>query len=542
MNENNDQQQPQYSPEPQPAQWQSPQQPQPSVPQPIQQQPVAPQQASPYSYYNQQPMAGLDVEQPSAGYVPSVLPIDLIPHDATPVVPTKKRKSKLLVALVIVLVVAALGTGSAYAYTVYQKPQNVLLEAASKALGAARVRTKTTVTSDLHYDADGTKLAFEKLTYEYGAERTPQLDGNAELVVKYNDTPISIKVGALATEAGAVYFRISNVQSTLEKSLPKGLTLTPKAKEYLAKIDDKWVKYSIDDLKKDDAESAKQVQCMLDTYKKHKDDKKVSQEIVAVYKANQFVVVKDNPVLKDGNYGYEMTVDDKKASAFGKALQKTSIAKEFDACGGEKGNDAEATLNDTPVIDSELKTGSDASKTVTTIWVSIWGHEIRAVDTKTTDMALLGAQKFSMNTHTDVDFKSGVTTKAPTDTMTVDEWWRNVAGAGDELMGGQISARANDTAAETLAMTVAKKAEVYNVLDGVYPKAITDFAKYPESSFVDASQVTAVLPSDTNHVAYKKCTGSIGGQVVYRTSAGGYMARTIDGENADFVAVTALCK
>lgn len=456
----------------------------------------------------------------------------------------RSKKSPLKLALLIGLPILALGLigGGAYAYTVYQKPENVLLGAVSHAIQAKKAQSVTTVTSDFAYDADGTKLSLDKLTFRVGFDRSPQYDTNAELSLKYNSKEVSLKADVLTTSDQTIYFRVVNLKDTLEKVLPSEMKLNAKASEYLAKFDGKWAKYSLEDLKKDNPESEKVAQCTLDVYKKHKDNKKSTDEIVKIYKANPFVTIDGEPKSKNGNIGYEVSIDKKKSKAFGKAMLETAIAKDFKACDKSA---AEATSTVDSSIDSvDTPSSPDDPKTVTTVWISQWGHEFRAIDTVTSNIGGMDGKKYSVTSRTEVDFGKGVATQAPSGAMTAKEWGDAAMGAFNAMTGDMyegVQSRAQDSAAQANANAVAKRAEAYNTITSSYPVSVSDFAKEPESKLDNPSIVVTTLPADTEHVAYKKCSGANGAQVVYRKSDGTYTAINLGGYGGP-TTVTALCK
>lgn len=376
--------------------------------------------------------------QPSAPLQPQETVSGSAPLSSVPIPPLsqapKKSMRKIIFLIAIPIILLGLIGGAVYAYTIYQKPENVVLDATQKALSAARLRTTTTVTSDFAYESSGTKLSFNRLTFTTGFDRAPQYDTNAELVVTYNDKTVSLKADALVVSEGAVYFRVSNLKDSLEKVLPSGTKLTATANEYLAKLDGKWAKYSLDDLKKDNPKSEKVIRCALDVYKKYKNDKKSVQEISTIYKANAFLVVGSNPVSKDGKFGYEVSVDNTKSKAFAKAVDGTAMSKEINACDSSTSSAVSDKVNssfdsiDTPV-------SADAPKTVATVWISQWGHELRAIDTKTTNITGPNDKKVTVSSHTDIDFTQGVATTVPASTTTVKDWGDAAGGVVNELMG-----------------------------------------------------------------------------------------------------------
>ena len=335
----------------------------------------------------------------------------------------KKSKKPFIIAGALVLLLGLVGGGAVLAYQVYQAPENVVLNAAVNALSASKVQVKTVVTSDFAYKDGSTSIEFQKLTFNVGAERTPKMDANAELSMKYNGTPLDLKAYVLATDDGTVYFKVDNLKTTIKTVLGSSVTISAKAESYLDAIDGKWAKYTFDDIKKENTESGDIAQCTLDVYKKHKDDKAAIQEVADLYKKNAFLVVKDSGQIKDGNVGYEISVDEAKSSAFTKSLDTTIIAKEVKAC-DKSSTDTTDTSDTTTTDTSSTTTSADGPKTVVTVWVSQWGHELRAIDSKTTDIKS-GDSSYSVTSRTDFDFKSGVTSTAPSDTMKAEDWTSN---------------------------------------------------------------------------------------------------------------------
>jgi hypothetical protein len=444
----------------------------------------------------------------------------------------------------VAFIVVGLMGGGAYAYTTYQDPENALLDAASKALGAKQVHTKTTVTSDFAYTSGGTSIKFGKLIFESGMERTPKIDENAELSITYNGKDVTLKATVLATDAGELYFRVDNAKDTLQKVLGNDLKMSAKAESYLANIDGKWAKYTLDELKKDNPDSGKTVQCTLDTYKKYKDDKKAIQELVDLYKKNQFVVVEGDPITKDGNVGYIIGTDSAKLKSYVKASADTAMTKELDACSGVKSSVKADYIREQA---APADPNADNEKTVTTAWVSQWGHELRAIDTVTSNLRGIDQKKFTVTTHTEFDFTKGVTTSAPTDTMKFKDWTDNAMKIYGEISGVDVAgleARDQNDAAKPYASVVVMKAEAYNVNIGSYPQSIADFDTLVDSRLSELypSMVVASLPQDQEHIAYKKCTTDTGAQVVYKKSNGTFVAYNVGRIGGPEQVVTSLCK
>ena len=149
----------------------------------------------------------------------------------------KKSKTGLIVALVVgALLLLGVG-GGALAYTVYQQPESVLLDAMTKLQTADKVATHTEVTSDFSYSSNGTSLTFKKLTFDMNAEASPSIDTNAEILVTFNGQDIALKASVIANEDGELYFKVENLTDTIEKTLGKMVDLPSSALAEIDKID-----------------------------------------------------------------------------------------------------------------------------------------------------------------------------------------------------------------------------------------------------------------------------------------------------------------
>ena len=333
-------------------------------------------------------------------------------------VPPKKSKKALIIGLATVLVLCLVGGGAVYAYTSYQSPENVIVNAMGNALSVRQGQTKTTVTSDYAYDAGGMSIQFKSLTFTTGTERSPEFDANADLSMVYNKTPVSLKASVMANADGVLYFKVTNIKSALKTVMGDTFTMTKEAESYLDTIDGKWAKYTLAELKQDSPEYGKVVQCSLDVYKNHKDDKAAVQQIVDVYQKNSFVVVKSTVAAKDGNVGYVVDVDSEKSKAFSKALEDTALSKELNACSPDAKSTGDSITSALP----DTTSTSDGPTTTVTVWISEWSHELRAIDVKVTGIRGNDEKSYSVTSHTDIDFTVGASMAAPTDAMPAKSW------------------------------------------------------------------------------------------------------------------------
>ena len=374
-------------------------------------------------------------EQPAAA--PVVANQTVAQPIAQPALPPQmamgQRKSKvgLIIAICAAVLVVLLAIAGATAYAFYQKPENVLLDAVSKLPLATKVSTKTTVNSNFSYEADGVNIKFKKFTFDTGAENTPKFDANAELVLEVNGKELSLKASGLVTDNGTVYFKDNIVSSIKETLSILHQKLPAQAEKHLKKIDGKWVKYSLADARKQDKKSANQLQCVIDAYKKYSKDDKAKHQISSVYKKHPFIIIDKEVKSQNGNFGYDVSVDDDKAEAFWKDFRETSFAKSVESCAPN----VSSSSSDTYKSAKKAKSKADATMTV---WVSQWSHELRGVDIKATNLKTdsRSDKNYNVSAKTVIDFSKGSQVAVPSDAISAEEWARAISQSFQSVAGG----------------------------------------------------------------------------------------------------------
>lgn len=354
-----------------------------------------------------------------------------------------QRKSKvgLIIAICAAVLVVLLAIAGATAYAFYQKPENVLLDAVSKLPLATKVSTKTTVNSNFSYEADGVNIKFKKFTFDTAAENTPKFDANAELVLEVNGKELSLKASGLVTDNGTVYFKDNIVSSIKETLSILHQKLPAQAEKHLKKIDGKWVKYSLADARKQDKKSANQLQCVIDAYKKYSKDDKAKHQISSVYKKHPFIIIDKEVKSQNGNFGYDVSVDDDKAEAFWKDFRETSFAKSVESCAPN----VSSSSSDTYKSAKKAKSKADATMTV---WVSQWSHELRGVDVKATNLKTdsRSDKNYNVSAKTVIDFSKGSQVAVPSDAISAEEWARAISQSFQSVaVGSYLSAPTADT-------------------------------------------------------------------------------------------------
>lgn len=385
-------------------------------------------------------------EQPAAA--PTAASQTMTQPMTQPVLPPQmamgQRKSKvgLIIAICAAVLVVLLAIAGATAYAFYQRPENVLLDAVSKLPLATKVSTKTTVNSNFSYEADGVNIKFKKFTFDTGAENTPKFDANAELALEVNGKELSLKASCLATDNGTVYFKVDNIVSSIKETLSiLHQKLPAQAEKHLKKIDGKWAKYSLADVRKQDKKSADQLQCVIDAYKKYSKDDKAKHQISSVYKKHPFIIIDKEVKSQNGNFGYDVSVDDDKAEAFWKDFRETSFAKSVESCAPN----VSSSSSDTYKSAKKAKSKADATMTV---WVSQWSHELRGVDVKAANLKTdsRSNKNYNVSAKTVIDFSKGSQVAVPGDAISAEEWARAISQSFQSVAGGSyLSAPTVDT-------------------------------------------------------------------------------------------------
>ncbi len=460
--------------------------------------------------------------------------------------PRKKSKKKLIILLVSLGALLLLAGGAAYAYmAVYQKPENVVLDAMSKALSAQAIQSKTVVTSDFTLGNGENAFSFSKLTLDMNTNYNPNVQTNAVLTFSIGGKTYNVAADGFVADNGDVYFRVNSVTDILNyyySRIGTGVELSDKTRQMIKGLENKWIKYSVADMKEQNPDSAKAYSCVIDAYKKNTNNNETNTQLQKAYKDHPFIDVSDKTKSRDGLTGYDVTLNKDKAKQFGEAVKQTQLYKDAKACDPDADPDS-VSENIAPVTED-----GDTGKTSYTVWVDSWSHTLRQVEVVNTSKPSGADKEFTTKVLTELAYDSSVSFTTPKADMTAKELQEKLTKLSEQLSADaenvpsgtdSIRNRAKKTGSIVRANLVTKKAEAYYAINGDYPKTIADFAKEAESELNDEVIVVNTLPSDTGSLAYKYC-GSGSAQVVYKDSTTNkYVSQGLGrGPNGE---VTALC-
>lgn len=324
-------------------------------------------------------------------------------------VPVPKPKKKWLPwAIAGGTAAVVVGGMSAYYFLVYQNPTQVLYDAYLRLQSAKVVQMNGVV--EINKESNG--VTFKSVEYKTNSNSGPNVSMDITAKLRANNKDISVGGKGMYTQDGTMYFQLNGLADAykeLSKDSAGQTYLTDQQIEGIKKLQDQWVKVTIDDIKKASQEAGTMYQCVLDAYKKHKDDD--SKPMQDMYRANPFISVKEKVGTKDGNVGIKLNFDAEKYKAYTKAAEDTAMYKDLMACSKSK-----TTSSDTSTKNIEEIT----DKTSVTAWVSEWSHELRSVDYSSSFGS--GKDKVDLKGSVAVAYDKNNTVSAPSSTISIDEF------------------------------------------------------------------------------------------------------------------------
>lgn len=343
----------------------------------------------------------------------------------------KKSGTKLPFVLAGVLVGALLISGGAFAaYKSYQSPEKVLSDAVMKAIHADAMQFKASVASTAKMTTSGQTVALKSLTFDSKSAHDPKADANAKAVIAINGNDYEFAASGVMNDNGDLYFKIVKAVDTLNKlyeTMADGQKLPANALATFRGLEGKWVKVSLEDIKKNDAEAATAYKCVLDTYKAYGNDKAMMDEVYGVYKKHPFIKSEGDAKYKDGLIGYDVKIDEKVSKDFSGAMKDTAIAKKVKSCDKNASTDESA--------DDATSEASKETSATTTVWVDQWSHELRKVNSVVKYTPKEGDAS-TTNIDSTFGFDKSLSVVIPTDTMSMDEFTKKVQQGYEQLTTG----------------------------------------------------------------------------------------------------------
>ena len=403
MPEDKNQYTPFTPPQPSPAPADQPQ-PQSYQPQPVVQYPVETEQLA--AVEQEAPTQSQQFfASPAVGEQPATeTPAPMMASQTQPKAPNKKKK--FIIGGIIAGAVLLLGGGTYAAYALwYQNPEKVLTDAVSNL-----IRAKTaTYSGTLAMDTKDVKV---RVVFDGKQASELNGEGNAKITLTSQGKDFVVNGSALVDKDGNLFFKVGNLKTILDDVLKQsGMTSSP-FDELVAKIDNKWIRVSADDLAEYDKDAGKAQTCLTDTMKKIQNDKAVHDSLVKAYENNKFVVIDSSLPGRTINgvdsMGYKLSLNNEAAKKFAEAVNEMQFMKDLQKC------DSSFESFKLDASDMKSSTGTTSTETVE-VSVSRWSHEFTQLKVTGKDDDASG--KFIL----EPIFGKDVTVAAPTDFMTLKE-------------------------------------------------------------------------------------------------------------------------
>lgn len=452
---------------------------------------------------------------PFQPFVSPVMPVAAEPGTGMGGKPKSKKKWLIaLIALALLLLVGG-GAASAYYFAVFQKPENVLLDALNKASLAKAVQSDTTVT--LNKDlGSGAVMKDIKFKANSADNQTSLIDATVNMELQGKALSLGGKT-VIALADNALYFKINNVTDAINaimESQDAAGEIPTAYLDIIAAIEDQWVKVTVDDIKKNSDTAGSELECTINVMKKQNADS--NKAVATLYKNNPFIVVKESLGVKNNQLGYKLNIDETKAKEFGKSLEETQAFKDMKACSPSE----DVLPDDLSTVDSAI-----TDNTAYTVWIDQWSHELKSI--QFTGESGSGSDKTKYDGTVNIAYDPNAKVEIPTGVISFDEFMERLQEAFEPMVSG-VQASAQTAATKTTAYTVLKKAEAYNAISDGYPKTLADFSKYPETSLSSLAgtsvAVSEKFPVDGTTVGFKWCSADKGQIVYYDATENAFMA------------------
>ena len=287
-----------------------------------------------------------------------------------PELPVKKSKKGLIIGLIVsgIVLLSLTVAGIVYA-TVYNNPENAVIDAFSKAFAAK----SGTVEGSAGFKMQDFSL---KLDIKSAANEAKQSSASVKTVLNTRGKDYTLTSSLVGTNE-EVYVKIDDLRAVIRGVL--GAEYMDMVDDHygslIGKIDGKWVVIRQSDLSEltEGSVSDKETQCVQDEFAKLRADASARDEMTSVYRKNPLFIVESKGSDNNGNR-YKLTpVSNDKARDFFKAVVETKFFKAIDDC--------TSTDMRKELIDG-LSTGtpSDNAKNATfEVWVDGWSHELKKV-------------------------------------------------------------------------------------------------------------------------------------------------------------------
>ncbi len=342
-------------------------------------------------------------------------------------------KKGVIAAVLAVALVLFVGSGYAVYALWYQNPEKVVIDSMVSAVLAKTAKTSGNVT--IEYNDFVFAVQFDG---EGGSNEGNSGSGLLTIKNKKLATDIEIKGRAVIAKNGDVYFKVNDLKKVYSNALTaivgsqvemikkQGQTLTNDQAasirqaydsllgSVITKIGEKWIKFSVDDIRSVNPKISKEYTCIQDTVKQVTEDKKLLDEVAAIYAKNKFLVIKENLGVRDGSVGYMVDIDKEIGKTFNDAFKETVLYKKLSECSSNLIEYLESGLGELGSNDNNT-TSSKARKIQ--VWANQWSHQLTQFKAVSMMSNNKDSGKFAVNIDIRPQINAPVTVTIPKDTV-----------------------------------------------------------------------------------------------------------------------------
>lgn len=349
----------------------------------------------------------------------------------------KKSKKKLIIALAIAIIVV-IGIGATAFAMYYNNPDKVLLDAFQNG-----IKSKTAIVDGSATFKDTKNNGTVAITFT-SQSNGPKVAGSldAKIKINYSDVKIDLTGAGMVAESGDFYFKVDNATKLLDQYLatdsvkvytsePSLAPIVTKVKALVAKMDGQWIKVDKAVISQFSKDYDKNQTCSQKVIAKFYDDSAQQQQVIDTYSSNRFIVMKDTgkseTINGQDSVAYNLTFNEKKANAFGTALNNTDVLKALSKCSEDQ------IKYNTDNTKTDQQKQKDADKTKVTVWISRWGHQLTKV------------QLSDNNTDSSSDIQATIDTsktpnlKAPASSLNAKDLMQEFQDIYTEALGGSTT-------------------------------------------------------------------------------------------------------
>lgn len=340
-----------------------------------------------------------------------------------PIQPAKRpsgRKKWIILGSLIAALLVVIGGTSVFAYW-YQRPEKVLFDALSSYVLQNYTQTNTVITSDSELaGSSSTSVKLKKLSFSSASSPIINSQNNASAIISVSGHDYTIGGKALVLDDATIYFQLNGLADAVKqiyKDYANGQSLTSSQLSALEKLQDKWVKITSSDM----GDGAKDYKCSVDAAKKAFQNTDARKELIAVYEKHPFIAIDGAAQSKDGQFGYDVTLDRDIAKQFGTAFKETQLYKDLRQCDHDSSSSSSLGDDTDSTVDKAATEAKDNTDYKATIWVSQWSHQLKAItytisykNTSTDRTVKFEGRTDFTSTKTDI--------VAPSDSESFDDW------------------------------------------------------------------------------------------------------------------------